>query len=76
MLMIKRRDMTVIFNVYFSVGDLVPDNVMVGLVASELKKLGEKPWLLDGFPRTQPQVSILLYNTIQKRKCFYKMNIA
>ncbi len=67
MLMFKRQDMTVIFNVYFSVGDLVPDNVMVGLVASELKKLGEKPWLLDGFPRTQPQVSILLYDPTKKK---------
>ena len=32
-------------------GDLVPDTVMVGLISSELKKLGEKAWLLDGFPR-------------------------
>ena len=32
-------------------GDLVPDQVMVGLISSELKKLGSKPWLLDGFPR-------------------------
>ena len=40
-------------------GDLVPDSVMVGLIASELKKLGDQPWLLDGFPRTQPQVFVL-----------------
>ena len=32
-------------------GDLVPDSVMVGLVAGELKKLDAEPWLLDGFPR-------------------------
>ena len=32
-------------------GDLVPDQVMVGLISSELKKLGSKAWLLDGFPR-------------------------
>jgi nucleoside-triphosphate--adenylate kinase len=44
-------------------GDLVPDSVMVGLVASELKKLDEQPWLLDGFPRTQPQAEALQAET-------------
>jgi len=44
-------------------GDLVPDSVMVGLIASELKKLGEQPWLLDGFPRTQPQAEALQKET-------------
>ena len=42
-------------------GDLVPDTVMVGLISSELKKLGEKAWLLDGFPRFRSSVSIYLY---------------
>ena len=32
-------------------GNLVPDDVMVGLISSELKKLGSQAWLLDGFPR-------------------------
>ncbi len=49
---------------------------MVGLVASELKKLGEKPWLLDGFPRTQPQVIISLFKTNEKKVFFFKMNFA
>ena len=40
-------------------GDLVPDQVMVGLIASELKALGAKPWLLDGFPRTLAQAEAL-----------------
>jgi nucleoside-triphosphate--adenylate kinase len=44
-------------------GDLVPDSVMVGLVSSELKKLGSAPWLLDGFPRTQPQAEALQAET-------------
>jgi len=44
-------------------GDLVPDNVIVGLIASELKKLGDTPWLLDGFPRTQPQAEALQAET-------------
>jgi len=48
---------------YIAAGDLVPDSVMVGLVSSELKKLGDKPWLLDGFPRTQPQAEALQAET-------------
>merc|ERR1719481_703692 len=36
---------------------------MVGLISSELKKLGEKPWLLDGFPRTQAQAEALQKET-------------
>lgn len=45
---------------YIDRGDLVPDDVMVGLISSELKKLGEdEPWLLDGFPRTKPQAEAL-----------------
>ena len=48
---------------YIDKGDLVPDSVMVGLISSELKKLGEKPWLLDGFPRTQAQAEALQKET-------------
>merc|ERR1712183_187764 len=48
---------------YIAAGDLVPDKVMVGLVSSELKKLGSQPWLLDGFPRTQPQAEALQAET-------------
>ncbi len=45
-------------------GDLVPDKVMVGLIASELKGLGEEAdWLLDGFPRTLPQAEALQQET-------------
>ena len=42
-------------------GDLVPDTVMVGLISSELKKLGEKAWLLDGFPRFRIWVLLSVY---------------
>ena len=44
-------------------GNLVPDNVMVGLISSELKKLGEKPWLLDGFPRSVRE-NIFFYSNL------------
>eukprot|EP00096_Caligus_rogercresseyi_P013888 TRINITY_DN6477_c0_g1_i1.p1 TRINITY_DN6477_c0_g1~~TRINITY_DN6477_c0_g1_i1.p1 ORF type:complete len:239 (-),score=74.90 TRINITY_DN6477_c0_g1_i1:52-768(-) len=40
-------------------GELVPDDLMVDLVTSELKKLESSPWLLDGFPRTRHQAEIL-----------------
>lgn len=40
-------------------GDLVPDQTMVGLIASELKALGSANWLLDGFPRTLTQAQTL-----------------
>ena len=48
---------------YITAGDLVPDKVMVGLVSSELKQLGSQAWLLDGFPRTQPQAEALQAET-------------
>jgi len=44
-------------------GALVPDEVMVNLISSELKKLESEPWLLDGFPRTQPQAAALQKET-------------
>ena len=40
-------------------GDLVPDEVMVELISSELKKLGNKSWLMDGYPRTVGQAEAL-----------------
>ena len=40
-------------------GDLVPDDTMVELISSELKIMTGSPWLLDGFPRTQPQAKAL-----------------
>ncbi len=37
-------------------GDLVPDSVILGMVAKEFKKPELKPgYILDGFPRTCPQ---------------------
>ena len=40
-------------------GALVPDETMVNLISSELKKLGKESWLLDGFPRTATQAKAL-----------------
>lgn len=44
---------------YLSEGKLVPDNVMIKFMITELKKVGNKPWLLDGFPRTVDQANAL-----------------
>ena len=50
---INRPAVTLLFSNRLPVdqGNLVPDTVMVGLISSELKKLGSQAWLLDGFPR-------------------------
>ncbi|KAK7086338.1 GTP:AMP phosphotransferase ak3, mitochondrial [Halocaridina rubra] len=44
---------------YMKDGKLVPDDVMVKLISSELAKINLPTWLLDGFPRTQPQAEAL-----------------
>jgi nucleoside-triphosphate--adenylate kinase len=46
-------------------GGLVPDDVMVKLISSELKTLEKSnvSWLLDGFPRTQNQAQALQNET-------------
>ena len=40
-------------------GNLVPDDLVVNMMASELKKIQDLSWLLDGFPRTKPQAMAL-----------------
>lgn len=45
---------------YMDAGDLVPDSVVIGLVAERLKKPDtQKGFILDGFPRTIPQAMAL-----------------
>ncbi|KAJ1525791.1 hypothetical protein ONE63_008994 [Megalurothrips usitatus] len=41
-------------------GELVPDEVVTKLVFSELSKMKETSWLLDGFPRTEKQAIDLM----------------
>jgi adenylate kinase len=46
--------------VYIDRGELVPDNVMIELIANALKPLsGNAKIVLDGFPRTVPQAEAL-----------------
>ncbi len=40
-------------------GGLVPDNVVIGMVDEELRALGGRDFILDGFPRTIPQAKAL-----------------
>jgi adenylate kinase len=40
-------------------GELVPDDVMIGMVEEVLKGLKNQSFILDGFPRTAPQAQAL-----------------
>ncbi|KAN0066229.1 Adenylate kinase 2 [Thecaphora frezii] len=40
-------------------GGLMPDEVMMELIGSEVEALGDADWLLDGFPRTFGQAKML-----------------
>src|SRR5689334_15365795 len=45
---------------YMTKGQLVPDEVVIGLVEERLGKADAKPgFILDGFPRTIPQAEAL-----------------
>jgi len=45
---------------YMDKGDLVPDGVIIGVIAEELEKPeAEDGFILDGFPRTTPQAEAL-----------------
>lgn len=44
---------------YLNEGKLVPDDVMIKFMTTELIKIENKPWLLDGFPRTVAQANAL-----------------
>ncbi|KAK3780223.1 hypothetical protein RRG08_032335 [Elysia crispata] len=47
---------------YMDTGQLVPDQLMLGLFMHELKALNDHSWLLDGFPRTVEQ-AVALYKS-------------
>ncbi|XP_012278695.1 GTP:AMP phosphotransferase AK3, mitochondrial [Orussus abietinus] len=40
-------------------GTFVPDDTMISLIGKEIESLGERNWLLDGFPRTLSQAEKL-----------------
>lgn len=43
---------------YMDAGDLVPDEILIGMVKGRLEDTS-KGWILDGFPRTLPQAQAL-----------------
>lgn len=49
-------------------GELVPDPVMVQIIADKLDELTEQPFILDGFPRTQGQAESLDTLLMEKKK--------
>jgi len=44
---------------YMNRGLLVPDELMLGLIAEKLAEIGDSGWILDGYPRTLPQAEAL-----------------
>ncbi|GAA5812207.1 hypothetical protein MFLAVUS_005657 [Mucor flavus] len=44
---------------YVADGKLVPDNLLISLIDTELLQVGNPNWLLDGFPRTIKQAQAL-----------------
>lgn len=55
---------------YMEAGQLVPDEVVIGMVEEVLKGLSDSSVILDGFPRTVPQADAL--NGLMQN---YEMNI-
>lgn len=58
---------------YINSGKLVPDSVMIQFILSEIKKIGSKSWLLDGFPRTNLQAEKLW--TAQPIDCVLNLEV-
>ena len=44
---------------YVLSGKFVPDDVMISMINKEIEMVGDKNWLLDGFPRTLQQAEKL-----------------
>ncbi len=40
---------------FMDAGELVTDEIILGLIGEKMKELGDKPVIFDGFPRTIPQ---------------------
>ncbi|CAK1599982.1 unnamed protein product [Parnassius mnemosyne] len=55
----KQSDLGKQVKQYLNEGKLVPDDVIINFMVTELKKINHKPWLLDGFPRTVTQAIAL-----------------
>ena len=47
---------------FMEAGNLVPDEVVIGVVKEALDKPEHASFLLDGFPRSRPQAEVCLQN--------------
>lgn len=55
----KQTELGIEVKKYLNEGKLVPDDVIIKFMIAELKQNSDKPWLLDGFPRTVAQANAL-----------------
>lgn len=46
-------------NKYMQNGQLVPDDLVIDCILDEVSRIGQRSWLLDGFPRTIEQANKL-----------------
>ncbi|CAH7682293.1 adenylate kinase-domain-containing protein [Phakopsora pachyrhizi] len=51
----KKTEVGKLAESYISRGDLLPDEVILKLIKPEIRKLQDRDWILDGFPRTKSQ---------------------
>lgn len=58
-------------NKFIKAGKLVDDNLMVKFIMNEINTVSNKPWLLDGFPRTLSQCEALW----EKEKIDFAVNL-
>ena len=55
----KKTDVGLKANSYMDKGELVPDDVVIAIAKEKLASVGDKGFLLDGFPRTVAQAEAL-----------------
>ncbi|XP_059213736.1 GTP:AMP phosphotransferase AK3, mitochondrial [Centropristis striata] len=55
----NKTELGLLMKTYIDQGQLVPDYVMSRLILSDLRKIDQSSWLLDGFPRTVSQAETL-----------------
>jgi len=72
----NKTDLGKLAQKYMNNGDLVPDNVTIGMLKTEVdSNINSKGFLFDGFPRTVDQ-AISLDNYLQKKKLKIDLTIA
>ncbi|XP_043264987.1 GTP:AMP phosphotransferase AK3, mitochondrial [Colletes gigas] len=57
--MTNKTELGKVVSSYVLSGKFVPDDVMISMIKKEIELVGDKNWLLDGFPRTLLQAEKL-----------------